>query len=250
MMVKSSVRAPRSSNGKSNGTDDAPRELVAQAYERLRRLIVMGELAPGTRIIAVDIAQRLGISRTPIRSALHILVQEGYIHAAGEGRQSRLTIAPLTREDAFEVFSIVGEIEGLAARWAAELDRAPRQALVQRLKQVNAAMARAASDAPRNSAETSRLDGEFHNAYVEAAAGPRLLALHRAFKPQADRYIQLYYTTLTTEVMTSTQEHSIIIDAIARGDATGARTAVQNNWENAARRLHKSIAQFGERGIW
>ena len=103
---------------------------------------------------------------------------------------------------------------------------------------------------PPNPAETIRLDTEFHRTYVEAGAGRRLLTFFESVKPHADRFIYLYYTTLTTEILVSTKEHDIIIDAIASGRAKAARRAVQENWENAAMRLSTSIAAFGERGVW
>jgi DNA-binding GntR family transcriptional regulator len=59
---------------------------IVQAYEKLRDLIVWGRLAPGTRIIESDVAGRLGISRTPVRSALQRLQQEGYILALDSGK--------------------------------------------------------------------------------------------------------------------------------------------------------------------
>src|SRR5690625_7352639 len=62
------------------------------------------------------------------------------------------------------------------------------------------------------------LDTEFHWTYVEAAAGPRLLALHEAIKPQAERYVRLYTSALWGEVSTSVREHAVIIAAIAEGD--------------------------------
>jgi DNA-binding GntR family transcriptional regulator len=226
------------------------RELVAEAYERLRRLIVEGRLVPGTRLVEVELAQRLEMSRTPVRTALYLLHQEGYVEASGEGRQSRLTVAPLTQDDAVEVFGIVGEVEGLAACRAAGLDDAPRAALVARLRALNTAMARAATRQPPDPAETIRLDMEFHRAYVESGAGRRLSAFFHAVKPHADRFIYLYYTTLTTEILVSTREHEVIVDAIAAGDPARARRAVQHNWENAAARLSKSIAALGERGVW
>lgn len=226
------------------------RELVAEAYERLRRLIVEGRLGPGMRLVEVELAQRLGMSRTPVRTALYLLHQEGYLEGSGEGRQSRLTVAPLTQDDAIEVFGIVGEVEGLAARRAAGLDAAPRAALVARLRALNVAMAQAATQRPPDPAETIRLDMAFHRTYVESGAGRRLLAFFDAVKPHADRFIYLYYTTLTTEILVSTREHEVIVDAIAAGDATAARRAVQDNWENAATRLSTSIAALGERGVW
>ena len=226
------------------------REFVAEAYESLRRLIVQGHLGPGTRLVEAELAARLGMSRTPLRTALYLLNQEGYVEATGEGRQSRLTVTPLTQDDAVEVFGIVGEIEGLAARRAAMLNAPLRTALAARLRKLNGAMRKAAVHRPPNPAETIRLDTEFHRTYVEAGAGPRLLTFFGSVKPHADRFIYLYYTTLTTEILVSTKEHEVIIDAIASGDAKAARRAVQENWENAATRLSKSIAAFGERGVW
>lgn len=226
------------------------RELVNRAYDRLRELIVRGQLGPGVRLVEASLATRLGMSRTPLRMALFRLSQEGYVDALGEGRQARLAVAPLTEDDALEIFAIVGEVEGLAARRAAALPDSERAALAMRLRELNAAMRRAADQPMVNAGETIRLDTEFHQTFVEAGAGRRLLALFRTLKGQADRYIYLYYTTLTTEIRVSTAEHDQIIDAIAAGDDTRARRAVQDNWENAARRLSKSIAAVGERGVW
>jgi DNA-binding GntR family transcriptional regulator len=226
------------------------REFVAEAYERLRDLIVQGKLGPGVRLIETELSERLGMSRTPLRTALYLLHQEGYVEASGEGRQSRLSVAPLTQEDATELFDIVGEIEGLAARRAAKLAPVVRKALVAELRSVNAAMRAAAAQRPPRPAETIRLDGEFHRTYVEAGAGRRLLSFFRSVKPHADRFIYLYYTTLTTEIIVSTQEHEVIIDAIAGGDATAALRDVRTNWRNAADRLAKSITAVGERGVW
>ena len=226
------------------------RDVVAEAYARLRDLIVRGQLGPGVRLIETELSEKLGMSRTPLRTALYLLYQEGYVEAVGEGRQSRLSVAPLTQDDATEIFGMVGEIEGLAARRAATLDPATRKALVARLRSLNAAMRAAARQKPPSPSETIRLDGEFHRAYVEAGAGRRLLSFFQSVKPHADRFIHLYYTTLTTEIIVSTQEHETIIDAIAAGNAKAALAAVQSNWLNAVDRLAKSITAVGERGVW
>jgi DNA-binding GntR family transcriptional regulator len=232
------------------GAESPRREMVSRAYDRLRGLIVRGELSAGTRLIEADVAQRLGMSRTPVRTALYMLHQEGYLEPTGEGRKSSLIVPPLTREDATEIFGIVGEVEGLAARWAASLPAERRVALVHDLEALNAAMVRVATQSPPDPTETIRCDTEFHRRYVEAGAKRRLRTFHRAIKPHADRYIHLYYTTLTTEILVSTQEHDVIIRAIAAGDPATAQRAVQSNWENAVERLGKSIERFGERGVW
>ena len=226
------------------------REFVAEAYERLRNLIVQGQLGPGMRLIETELAEQFGMSRTPLRTAMYLLHQEGYVEVAGEGRHLRLSVAPLTQEDAAEVFGIVGEIEGLAAQRAAMLAPARRLALVAELRALNLAMRAAATQRTPNPTETIRLDTEFHRTYVEAGARRRLLGFFRSLKPHADRFIYLYYTTLTTEIIVSTQEHEMIVGAIDAGDAAAAQRAVRTNWRNAAARLAKSIAALGERGVW
>ena len=94
------------------------------------------------------------------------------------------------------------------------------------------------------------LDMAFHRAYVEGGAGPRLLALHEATKPQAERYIRLYISSLVDEISTSVGEHDVIVRRIESGDSAGAQQAVDENWQNAARRLSKVISALGERGSW
>src|SRR5215216_4594950 len=86
-----------------------------QVYERLRELIIDGRLAPGTRIVETEVAERLGVSRTPVRGALQRLQQEGYVVDSPTLQQTRPTVAPLTSDDARELFMLVGALEGLAA---------------------------------------------------------------------------------------------------------------------------------------
>src|SRR5436305_6110025 len=117
---------------------------IPRAYHHLRELIVSGRLAPGSRVIESDIAERLGVSRTPVRSALHRLQQEGYIVGVGRGSEQRLTVAPLTQDDARDLFAIIGAIEGLAAQHAAGQPRPGRAALVAKLREVNGALEQAA----------------------------------------------------------------------------------------------------------
>ena len=221
-----------------------------QVYLTLRKLIVHGQLAPGTRVVETDVASKLGVSRTPVRGALQRLQQEGYIRAAPRRQQSRPTVAPLTREDAREVFHIVGELEGLAARGAAELQPGERLVLVEELAAINDQFRRASEAKQPNHTRVFELDERFHRRYVQAGAGPRLLALHDAVKPQAERYERLYVSMLASEIHRSVAEHAAIVRAIRAGNPDAAQGAVQTNWRNAAERLGGVITSVGERGRW
>jgi DNA-binding GntR family transcriptional regulator len=220
------------------------------AYRKLRELIVHGRLAPGTRVVEADIARRLEISRTPVRSALHRLQQEGYVAAYRSSRQARLAVAPLTKEDSRELYWIVGHIEGLAGRLVAQLGDEARARVVEKLAAINAELSRLAANAQPNPSRIFDLDMGFHQVLVESAAGPRLVAIHAAIKPQTERYWRLYASAIVDQLGESVAEHKSIIESIQRGDADTAEQAIRKNWQCGAERLARVIESLGERGSW
>lgn len=221
-----------------------------QVYARLRTLIVQAQLAPGSRVIETDVAERLGVSRTPVREALQRLLQEGYVVGSEHPQQSRLTVAPLTRTDVHELLNVVGAVEGLAAHAAAALEPVARGELVDRLEQANDRF----TDAARTDATGQTLlyeaDEEFHGEIVAAGGGPRLHALHDSVKPQAERYIRMYISLLVADVDRSSGEHERIIEAMKAGDSDAAQRAVEQNWRHAAAKLGRVIEVAGELGTW
>jgi DNA-binding GntR family transcriptional regulator len=98
--------------------ENMPRGRVeSKARDEIFRLIVERELAPGTRITEVFLAEKLGISRTPVRIALRELIAEGLL----ERDSTRgCIIPPLESEDMRHVFSLREKLEGMAAVQAAE----------------------------------------------------------------------------------------------------------------------------------
>jgi DNA-binding GntR family transcriptional regulator len=239
----------RTPAGSRRAAAHEPVDNVSRVYHELRELIVAGQLPPGARVAERAVVARMGLSRTPVRSALHRLQQEGLIGSVGRAGDQRLIVTPLTRGDGRELFLIVGHLEGLAAREAASLPADRRKELVKRLRAVNRELA-LASRAKASPGRLFDLDLEFHETYVEGVAGPRVVALHRAIKPQSERYARLYVNVLLDELPTSVKEHETIAAAIAKGNPSAAQHAVETNWHNAAERLAAVIAEHGERGIW
>jgi DNA-binding GntR family transcriptional regulator len=220
-------------------------------YLRLRELIVHGLLAPGSRIIETEVAERLGVSRTPIRSALQLLQQEGFVVGSRSGERARMAVSPLTRSDAMELFELVGVLEGLSAARVARLAPDVRGDLGDQLWAANEALAALGQgSAPPDRTRYFDLDAGFHQIYVDAGAGGRLAHLHASVKPQAERYTRLYVNALTGEIGTSVREHQKIIEAIRIGAPAQAQDAVLENWRNAAQRLNRIIDTVGERGSW
>ena len=85
-----------------------------------------------------------------------------------------MTVAPLTREDVQELLQIVAELEGLAARGAADLPDGQREKIAGDLETINSDFRRAASARGAQPGKLYELDEKFHRRYVEAGAGPRL----------------------------------------------------------------------------
>lgn len=223
---------------------------VGMAFQLIRDLIVHARLAPGTWIVEGDLCEHLNMSRTPVRAALYLLQREGYVVESRNGSKSRMTVAPMTKEDANELYPIIGRLEGLAGRRAAGLPHDERQALAAKLKAVNEKLAQIARDRGYHGPDIFDLDHEFHRLLLAGGSGPRLTTLHRAIEPQTERYWRLYASSIISELHVSVAEHEAIIAALVEGDADGLERALCVNWENGCKRLARVIDLFGERGTW
>jgi DNA-binding GntR family transcriptional regulator len=93
------------------------RSLADQVYERLRRSIVSGDLAPSARIVELDIAAQMGTSQGPVREALQRLEREGLVQRRSH---SATVVTDLVLGEMFELFSIRSMIEGFAIRHTVE----------------------------------------------------------------------------------------------------------------------------------
>ena len=220
------------------------------AFKHLREMIVSGRLAPGTWMIEADIADRLGVSRTPVRGALHWLQREGYVIPAGKGNKSRLVVSPLTKDDARDLYAIIAHLEGLAGRLTAQLPLKVRTGIVRQLKNFNCALAEISRAKRSEPNRIFELDLSFHRTIMEASAGPRLKEIHRFIQPQAERYWRLYSGAMVDKLDLSVAEHNEIIKALNSGDPDRAEKGLQTNWQNGVERLSTVIDSLGERGNW
>ena len=242
--TKRSAGAKRQSKKVEHGTS------VGVAFQRIRDLIVHAKLAPGTWIVEGDLCDHLNMSRTPVRGALFLLQREGYVIESRNGSKSRMIVAPMTKEDANELYPIIGRLEGLAGRRAAGLPQNERQGLAAKLKLVNDKLTRIAADRGHHGPDIFDLDHEFHHLLLASGSGPRLTTLHRAIEPQTERYWRLYASSIIGELHVSVAEHEEIIAALLAGDPDRLEGALCTNWENGCKRLARVIDMFGERGSW
>jgi DNA-binding GntR family transcriptional regulator len=230
----------------------AGRTLADAAHARLRDSIVTLRLAPGAPLAEVEVCRRLGISRTPVRAALARLRQEGLVETTGTTRPGRVRVTPLTAADMRELFLMVGALDGVAARLAAGLTAARREAVVRDAEEINRRL-RALSVTDASDIRAAQdLDVRFHRCYEQAGSGPRLLAKLAALHARRERYVRVYTEALvhTHSVQESLGEHGAIVAAIAAGDADAAERSAVFNYRNALERYWRIVAIHGDRSSW
>ena len=192
------------------------------AYNTIKQRIMDLTYRPGQPLVEVDLADELGLSRTPIREALQRLENEGMVvNTGGRGR----AVYSLSVEHTRELFDIKNTIEALVSRRAAERgDAAQLAAMRAAFEDMKAAAAQGDSDA------WFQADKRFHEHLFEAAAMPRAKLLVQSLNEQWHR-LRVGYTALGMRMNESLGEHQAILEAIAARDPEGAARATSEHLE-------------------
>ena len=189
------------------------RSLHTEVIERLRDMIVEGELVQGDKIDEGVLCRLLGISRTPLREAIKVLASEGLIELH-PNRGTR--VAPITAEGVAELFEVVAGIERIAGEMAAE--RMTEQDLG-RLTKLQDRMESLHDAGKRH--EYFRLNQEIHNMIVALAGNSVLAATHDNLMVRVRR--ARYAAILSQERWDeSVQEHAAILAALTARDSARA----------------------------
>jgi DNA-binding GntR family transcriptional regulator len=218
--------------------------LTRTAYDTLRDMIVRGRLAPGARLIETELADTLGVSRTPVREAMSRLVQDRLAIAPRGGGRIQLVVTPLTATDLQELYTVMGALEGTAARRAVTLPAIDRQALARAMAAAHEAFERVARVRPPDFERMFERHNAFHAHLVDRAATDRLRDLIDQVRPHIHRYEYLYAGIVGPDYSATFAEHRAIVRAVRSGSAAQAERAVRANWDNSARRLAAAAPRF------
>ena len=173
----------------------------------IRELIITGELAAGEQLRQRDLAQRFGVSQTPVREAMRRLESEGLV--IGDTHRG-FTVAAADAGPVEENFQIRAALESLGASLAArKIDAAG----ISRLQDLNRQMAALAEDDPRY----ADLNREFHFALYEFSRSPLLMSLMRLLWASLRGGPRVLRTHAE-----SARQHDAILDALRAGDAEAA----------------------------
>lgn len=187
-------------------------------YEHLKREILSGRLPSGARLAEVEAAERLGVSRTPVREAVQRLAQDGLVEVVPNRGARVRTVTPAEVEDTYAVREV---LDGLAARLAAHsarpADLATMRAALERLERAGCT----------DYAAQTAADLEFHGAIAAASGNPTLVGVLRGLAEGVAR-VKL----LTREYNQASQthlNHAAILGAIEDRDPVAAEAAAREH---------------------
>ena len=227
-------------------SDDGGGSQAVKAQLRLREMILAGELPGGARIAELAIVERLGVSRTPIRTALVRLEQEGLLEALPTGGYAVRTFSEADVADAIE---LRGTIEGLAARLAAERGVAAVVLGEARacLDEIDRLLAPPALDDDAFSRYVA-LNQRFHG-LVSEMAGSTVLAreLERVVKlpfasPSGFVVMQADSPRARDMLVVAQDQHRQVLDAIERREGARAEAILREHSRLAQRNLRAVLA--------
>ncbi|ANY08090.1 GntR family transcriptional regulator [Pseudonocardia sp. HH130630-07] len=199
-----------------------------RAYEVVRSAIVAGEYRPGDKLNEESLAQRLELSRTPVREALRRLGRDGLVEIEAN-RGAR--VIRWDAEDLREVFALRAVLEGHAAARAAEL-RTPEQ-----LDRIEAALAAMDELGERSDADAierrSVLNAELHSGIADAAHSPRLPRLLQQLV-SVNAIARNFGRYPAAALARSQRQHHDIVVAVRRRSPELARAAMTTHLLTAA----------------
>ena len=195
--------------------------LSEQVYNSIRNSLMDGRLEPGERLTIAGLAEKLGVSITPVREAIFRLVSERALEfqAATSVHVRRLSVSELR-----EIQLIRTHLEGEAAAQAAKrIDTSS-------LAKLNALQAQFSAAAASSPLEASRLNRAFHFALAAEAKMPLLYGIIETMWAQMGPLIHLYHVKTPSRVLISEDHgHYHVLRALAERNAEAARIAIQQD---------------------
>ena len=211
---------------------DSYQPLRETVCEALREAIRNGVLEPGERLMEVQLADELGISRTPVREAIRKLEQEGYVIMVP---RRGTYVSSVSVSDVKEIFEIRSALESLSTELAAlRIEPDELEQLRTLLTEIEGHIERKDMD------KIVETDIKFHGLLYQVSRNERLVAIISNLKEQLARYrtLSMSYPGRLKETL---EEHRAMVEAIAAGDAEAAREAAEHHMEQAEETLLKAM---------
>jgi len=208
--------------------------LRERILETIRESILRGTLKPGEKVAEPELAERFGISRTPIREAFRQLESEGYLTVIP---RKGAVVTSLSERDVEEFYTIKSILEGYAARVAAvklsEKD-------IERLESINDRLEKLAREGDIKT--FFRVHNEFHELFIRAAGNEKLAELIGQLMMKFNR-LRMASLSLPGRMEISVKEHRKILEAFRKQDGEKADRLVSRTAAYGGQVLIQSMAQ-------
>jgi GntR family transcriptional regulator of gluconate operon len=197
----------------------------------LRRAIITGEVAAGTRLVEEELAESFRVSRGPVRDAVKLLRSEGLV--GGTGRN--VVTNALSAADIDELMALRESFELLAVERAIASNR---EVLVKDLKDALADMDAAATS--RDSSAFTTADIRFHSAFFEAAGLTRLNLVWNQFRPTIEGLLHASGKQMS-DLAPSVREHQDLAELIRAGKVPKVKAELHRHLQTTCSRLQSAV---------
>jgi DNA-binding GntR family transcriptional regulator len=208
------------------------KSLGQHVFENLKQAVIKGKIVPGSRLIESRLADTLGISRTPVREAIHKLEREGYLKKLPRGG---FVVLGFSKEDIEETFGIRSILESYAARLAAiNHEEKALRPLEDKIKAYQKCLDKKDLDS------LLKINTEFHELLYDLSQSPRLVKMINDLKNQIYRYRKVI---LKNEKMAriSNEDHKRMLEYIRRRDGEGVEKLVRDHLIRGQKAVLKQI---------
>ena len=226
---------------KTETAADKPLSNSQRAFLALREMIFLGDLAPGSDHLESELAERLGVSRTPVREAALMLESQGLLELRP---RKGVRILPISPEDMAEIYDVLTELESLAARNAAGKGYGAQDltALAKAIEDMEVAVAEGSLES------WAEADDQFHQELVRLGGNSRVMSIFAMMNDQVRRArsVTLFMRELPVK---SNEDHRNVYEAIKAGDPATAGEVHRAHRQNAKRMMLDLLTKHRLRGV-
>ncbi|MFC9709083.1 GntR family transcriptional regulator [Paenibacillus sp. NPDC056933] len=204
-----------------------------RTFSQIQRWIIDGTLQPGEKLIDAELAEWLGVSRTPVREAFQLLEVQGLV-SMHPGKETKVT--EIEKDDIFKMYSTMAALHALAAEVTAKII-VPEQ--IEQLRAINQEFASAIkSGQPYQAMET---DEQFHNQIVELSDNPYVTTFSASLQIHIRRFKYVFLKQPITATQASVEEHDSIIKAFESKDSDYAQVLMKQNFIRPMQELNEIL---------
>ena len=201
-------------------------------FDTLREAIIVGELKPGERLMEVQLAQKMGVSRTPVREAIRKLELEGLVEMLP---RKGAHIADLSVKDIMDVLEVRATLDGLASSLSA-LRISDED--IKELKHVQGQFVNYVEK--ENLQGSIKKDVEFHDIIYRSSRNDKLIQISNNLREQIQRFRVIYIKDYSS-TRDLIKEHNEIIEAITTRDADAAMRSAQTHIKKQEEAITRSV---------